>query len=630
MTPKAFTKSRHLVAYSVIALSLALGAAACGGGEGLQGAPGPQGPEGPPGKDGRQGIQGVPGLGGPMGLKGEPGAPGSPGATGSPGAPGPAGRDAQETEIGAVNGMLAWRYVGEGDDAWRDLAKIPSDRPVISTPSIGMITPGPQWEAIPIFTVGERAGGYRPPGVLDGTGAFELNANTVRFLTNHALGADQGHSYTLSNDLPLTGSRISYFDIDKKTLAIKAAGLAFDRIVNRAGQALNVRTVGQGDIGPLRNLGSATYVPSGAYGLVDDIYFTGEGIEEGGQLFALDVDNGDMYAVPQVGRAAFENVALIDTETSTSIGMLIGDSRPGAPLLLYIGDKNALGDDSFLDRNGLAQGNLYVWQASSGETSPEEFGETGEFRQGSFVNIDIHDPDLAGKENYDAQGYATLRLQDALAFGDEGLDVEGAGAFHFSSPQDLATNPGNARQVAFASAGHGQLYRSDDWGAVYVVDVSANSLIGNIRIVYSGDDGGKGQFPGGADFGLRSPDNLEWGDDGFIYVQEDRSTHNSVFGHSSGREASVWQLTPQTGQLARIAEINRDSVHVGTVDTSPDDLGNWETSGVIDVTALFGGTDTVLLINVQAHSLVGDLLGGNNANRDLVESGQIVVLREIV
>ena len=50
------------------------------------------------------------------------------------------------------------------------------------------------------------------------------------------------------------------------------------------------------------------------------------------------------------GRAAFENVTFIDTVTFISIGMVISDDRPGASLVLNIGDKNATGDPSFLGR----------------------------------------------------------------------------------------------------------------------------------------------------------------------------------------------------------------------------------------------------------------------------------------
>ena len=628
-------RTRSLAALLLAALVLSLVAGACGG-EGSQGPPGPPGSDGAPGERGNQGLQGVPGQEGARGEQGPQGPPGESGSDGAPGLQGeqgPPGIDGsaseRDIEFTTVGGAIAWKYTDEPADAWRTLAALPeaSFAPAAG-PSLGMLAPSPDWEVINVFTVGDRVSDYRPPGYLDGTGAFSLNSTTVRVLTNHELFAEQGLPYTLSNNLSLTGSRISYFDIDKDTHKIKDAGVAYDRVVNRAGAPLTVRTVDNVDSGPLRLLCSATYVPQGSFGFVDDIYFTGEEVE-GGQLFALDVDEGDLYAVPMAGRAAFENVTFIDTGTSTSIGMVISDDRPGAPLKLYIGDKNAVGGNSFLDRNGLAKGTLYVWKTRNGDDTPEAFGETGEFRQGTFEPIAIFDASKANTEGYDGQGYVTQELQDALAFGSDALGIDGVGAFHFSRLEDLATNPQNQRQIVLASTGNGELYRNDDWGAVYIIEIAANTLSANARILYSGDDGGRGQFPGGADFGLRSPDNLDWAEDGMIYVQEDRNTFNSVFGSSSGREASVWQLNPQTAQLVRIAEINRGFVPIGTVDTAPNDLGNWETTGILDVTSLFNSRFTMLVVNVQAHSMKGDLLGGDNIDRELVAGGQMVILRKL-
>ena len=74
-------------------------------------------------------------------------------------------------------------------------------------------------------------------------------------------------------------------------------------------------------------------------------------------------------------------------------------------------------------------------------------------------------------------------------------------------------------------------------------------ITAKLDILYDGDDAGAGQFEG-SDFGLRSPDNLDWADDGFIYVQEDRSTSN--FGQTSGEEASIWRLDPNSGELLRV------------------------------------------------------------------------------
>ena len=411
------------------------------------------------------------------------------------------------------------------------------------------------------------------------------------------------------------------------TLEVKASGLAYDRIMNRAGVEIDETVLDGGDSGDLRRFCSSVFVARGNYGIVDDIYFTGEETSSG-QLFALDVASNVLYAVPQAGRAGYENVTLIDTGDDGTIGIMIGDDRQGAPLLLYIGEKNAVGDGSFLDRNGLAQGKLYTWVADNGDQTPEEFGMTGESRTGRFVEIDIYDPELAGAEHRDSMGYASQDLQDALSFGSEELQVTGGGAHHFSRPEDLAVNPENGAPVVLASTGRGRLYPSDDWGTTYMNEIDVPTMTAETEIVYSGDDAGAGQFPGGPDFGLRSPDNLEWAKDGYVYIQEDRSTSIGVFGGASGREASIWQMDPSNGQLVRIAEVNRGAVPIGAVDIDPDDLGDWETSGVIDVTHLFGADSITLLVNVQAHSVRGHLIGGDNAAEELVQGGQMSLLRQ--
>jgi hypothetical protein len=63
---------------------------------------------------------------GPPGAPGEPGTPGEPGEPGAPGYPGTDGREIELRETENVPGKhtIQWRYVGEGEEAWRDLATI--------------------------------------------------------------------------------------------------------------------------------------------------------------------------------------------------------------------------------------------------------------------------------------------------------------------------------------------------------------------------------------------------------------------------------------------------------------------------------------------------------------------------
>ena len=491
-----------------------------------------------------------------------------------------------------------------------------TDEPAMMRP---LETDDATWFSLPLFTIGEAVDGYQPPGIPDGIGAWAVDRSTVRFYVNHELSDDAGFPYALNDGgLLLTGARISAFDVDRPSLQVVGAGPAYDRVADRAGARVTSATQVNEGTSPTDGFDrfcSAAFFDAGQYGLVDDFFITGEETGDG-QAYVLDPLTGILRAVPALGRAAFESVTFVDSGDDGTVAALIGDDRAGAPLYLYVGQKNAgpaSGVTAFLDRNGLASGALYVWVADDGSLSPEDFNGTGEARTGSFQEIDYFDPALAGTPGYDAQGYATMARQDELS--------AAVGAFRFSRPEDLATNPADGHQIVFASTGRGDTFPSDDWGTTYVLDVDAAARTATATILYDGDDAGAGQFAH-PDEGLRSPDNLVWGLDGQIYVQEDRST--GAFGQTSGEEASVWAIDPETGVLTRIAQMDRSAVPSGQTDAAPGDLGNWESSGVIDVTRLFGlpAPLSLLMLDVQAHS-VG---GGPIAEDNLVQGGQLLFL----
>jgi glycerophosphoryl diester phosphodiesterase len=485
-----------------------------------------------------------------------------------------------------------------------------------------------------IFTVGEVIDGYTPPGILDGMSAFEGPDGSVRVLVHHELNADTGYPYELSDGsgtFPITGARISYFDIDPVSHDILAAGPAYDRAYDRYGALVTspaqINEAGDPLAGFARFCSGAGFA-AGTYGFVDDIHFANEE-NSNGSVWAVDVAGRDIWAAPALGRGAWENVTALETGRDDMVALLLGDDTAPAPLYLYVGQKGAIGDGSFLDRNGLAVGQLYVWVADgtrkSRATTPEDFNGGGSSLNGNFRKVRVQQNGQAGKDGYDAQGY----LDDDTLRG-EAAEV---GAFFFSRPEDVATNPVMGNQAVLASTGRGQLYPSDDFGALYIVTVDFSKLAGEakpnnigagVAILYDGDDAGNG------DFGIRSPDNLDWADDGFIYVQEDRSTALNVFGGASGVEASIWKIDPFSAVAERIGEMDRSVVvPVGSTDGDPTDLGDWETSGILDVTGLFGGTpgvDTILIGNVQAHSVRDGLIGGSG---HLVQGGQLIILTKV-
>ena len=472
------------------------------------------------------------------------------------------------------------------------------------------------WTTHPKVTVGETITGWSPPGKMDGIGARRVGANVEIFM-NHEVMGTEGSTYTLANGLQLKGARITRFLMDAASRTVISAGLAYDRIYDRTGNEATIATKineGSSSLEGVDRLCSASLYEAGTFNLEDDLFVTGEEAPNG-QGFILDVDNGDLYAAPWLGRAKWENGTFIQPVDPGHVMMLIGDDTEAAPLYLFVGEKDHFGGNTFLDRNGLAFGTLHVFVSSDGFTSPQHVNGTGTRFNGSFQPIAHYNAALAGTSGYDALGFADQNKQYALG--------NAIGMFRFSRPEDLATDPYDHTRIVYASTGRGHLFPADDWGTTYIIDIDPTDLSAEVNIIYDGDDAGNGQFPH-PDHGLRSPDNVDWADDGSIYIQEDEATYTNSFGGTSGMEASIWKLDPFSGQLTRIGMVDRSAtLPDGQYDTAPSDLGNWETSGIVDVTHLFDVQDRVLLLaTVQAQSILGSAINSGS----LVSGGQFYMI----
>ena len=505
------------------------------------------------------------------------------------------------------------------------------------------------WGAVPIFTVGASLdNGYTPPGIMDGIGAIELDANTVRFFVNHELVSSEGYEFDVDG-ITLTGARISYFDVDKTTKSIVDGGQAITTIYDGNGnRATDTSFTFEDNAGFMRFCSGSVFEANmfgGNNGLVDTIYFAGE--ETGGDFsgvgggeWALDVDTGEIWALPAFGRGAWENVTQVNTGTDTHVAFILADDTSpfdadndgedeGAPMYLYVGEKDPSGN--FLGRNGLEDGKLYVWVADDGSLDPRDWAGTGSKTIGSWVEIDnsaTGTPSEDGSTGFDEYGRPTQSTLWTRA--------EQLGAFQFSRPEDVATNPHDGWEFTMASTGRSSDFEgADRVGTIYTFDMDFTDIdhpgaIG--RILYDGDDD-----PTQA---LRSPDNLDWADNGKIYVQEDRAV-GDIFAADAANpnDASIVELDPHTGKVTRVAEIDQ-SVHLpfGAVEENffangVKDNGDWESSGILDVSTLFGeAPGTLLIANVQAHGLDDqnrfDVTGPGAQITDdnLKEGGQLLFL----
>ena len=503
---------------------------------------------------------------------------------------------------------------------------------------------------------------YQPVGALDGLGAYQLDEETVRVLVNHELDGKVGYPYRLDNGTTLTGARISFLDIDRRTLQILDSGIAYGTIRDRQGRivetGLQVNEVSDPEQG-LSRLCSSQVIEKGTFNFVDTIYMTQEELSDplghpyGGTIWALDVERRTLHAVPAMGRMAGENTTPL-SGLSDSVALLIGDdtipqtveaevagqdagfhTSPDhivtAPLWLYVGKKNAQVAEqalpfgiepshaTFLNRNGLLAGQLYYFVADNGVRTLAQFNGTGSTLTGVWKAIDVLDGTKAGGKGYDPLGYKTgLTLR---------REAKAGGAFQFSRPEDVSTHPSIGTRAVLASTGRDTVFPGHDaWGTMYQIDVDLETMTATLKILYDGDDAGGARFPH-PDAGIRNPDNLVWARDGSIYVQEDKAKQRDpLFGSHSGQEASMWRLDPLTGTVERIARIDRSVIlPKGSTDESPGVIGAWESAGILDVTHLFVTRveERVLLATVQAHTIRDGLI----AKHKLDEGGQLILLR---
>lgn len=519
----------------------------------------------------------------------------------------------------------------------------------------------------PLFTVGDTFGGYAPPGILDGMGAYEKGDGTVRVLATHELRNNRGYDYSVNNGLggtfDMDGARISYFDIDKNTREIIGSGLAFHTIYDANGNIATDKSFLANNLNGFSRFCSAQLVEANQFkpgnsagkgkanarGIVNRVFFTGE--EDGGNFnpvggaeWALDVETGNIWHLPAFGRGAWENITQIDTGNDARVAFLLADDsspfdsdgdtvKEAAPLYLYVGKKQPNGD--FRERNGLSDGKLYVWVSDNGETSPLDFRGSGKL-SGKWIEIDNSPsgtPSEIGAFGYDEFGYPTQRTLWNRA--------EALGAFGFSRPEDVSTNPYDGSEAVLASTGVDTFAVEngigvDTFGTIYTIKTNFENMTADLTIIYDGD--------AHATRALRSPDNLDWADDGYIYIQEDEAEEDTLLGEVlfgagavNPNAAGIVRLDPTTGMTLRVANIDRSVVldasiadPANAVDKDAGQAGEWESSGIIDVSTLFGEPGgTLFLFNVQAHG-IEDQDGFNAGSRihddDLVEGGQLLFL----
>jgi Bacterial protein of unknown function (DUF839) len=340
----------------------------------------------------------------------------------------------------------------------------------------------------------------------------------------------------------------------------------------------------------------------------------GPGAEQAGVVVAYDVLRDQYRTIYGMGRHNHENSVAIPGYRERVI--LSGDdtfSAPASQLYMY----TAAGTNAVLRDEGA------LWAFKADDPAVNDYGDitAGANVSGTFIPVprDIAVGDQTGLENWSNAN----------------------GAFQFIRVEDIAYDRKTPNVVYFADTGEpralpdpatGRLRRGPSGtigaypnGRVFRMELDPTNprVVKSLSILIDGDALGAAGVKVGSL--IHQPDNLETTRRS-ILITEDPGSHNQyVAGEPDATTARIWRYDLATGNLEVAARVDQ------TGDPAAK-LGAWESSGVVDASALYG--PGAFLVNVQAHTAFVETGPGPDLNGDgqpdwlnKREGGQMLLLR---
>lgn len=334
---------------------------------------------------------------------------------------------------------------------------------------------------------------------------------------------------------------------------------------------------------------------------------------QAGLVVALDATNGKTYEIPGMGRMNHENTIIVPGGWGKIVALTGDDtfSAPSSQLYMYMAgsDKDVLAD----------RGTLYAFVSDN--SAINDYGDLtlGMSISGHFISVprDIAIGDQTPLENWSNAN----------------------NVFQFIRIEDLDYDKNDPRVVYFADTGEpravpdaatGRLRRGSSGtqgpypnGRIFKAVFNANDpmIVDSLSVLIDADAGGYGNF--------NVPHNMDnvGASKNSLMIQEDPGSHNNYnVGTPGAPAARVWMYNFATGVLSVAAEVDQSADPAAR-------LGSWESSGVVDVSSVFGpGT---WLVDVQAHSIfvdtelrtVTDSSGATGTMLFKREAGQLLLLR---
>jgi hypothetical protein len=468
---------------------------------------------------------------------------------------------------------------------------------------------GGDYQVTALFSVDDKVpllgGGpgqeYRMVGIPDGLGAHPNPDGTSTLFMNHELGFT-ALSEPVVGGPQNRGAIVSQWILDADGDPV-AGKRAYDQIFDE-----------NTFLGPAPEVGNEAQMPrqlarfcSGflagpATGFDRPIYLTNEESTspdtfDGKGGLSVAIFDGELHTLPKLGHYSKENTVVQPTQGTRTVIFSTedGPATLDNQLYMYVGKKDRSADATVLARNGLDNGTLYVFRSLDPARNSERT-----FTSGSVTGKWVQIPD--------AETLTDTQLEAAS---------DAVGAMTFVRPEDGAFNPTNPNEFFFDTTGSssGADDGVNELGRLYSLRLNKSDPVkpATLSIVYNADTVG--------DIAI-SPDNI--GVSGrYLMINEDGTTESRAVMAAKGRDGSIWRFDLVRGQVGvdastavRVAQLDppgRDNVPVGP--------GVWETSGIIDASALFGADSW--LSDVQAHPPT-TAPGGSTVT---VEDGQLFLMR---
>ena len=478
---------------------------------------------------------------------------------------------------------------------------------------------GDEYTVTPLFSVDDKvpvlggSGMYRMVGIPDGLGAHGNGNGTSTLYMNHELGFT-ALTEPYVGGVKNRGAFVSKWILDANGNPT-AGKRAYDKVYLDDTFMGEAATTANSTRGFGRFCSGSLAGPE--QGFDRYIYFANEesspptfdGTTPGGLSVAIFDDNGqgEAHGLPYLGRFPWEN-SLVKKDTgnlTVIMGMEDGPSsqivsNQNSQLYMYVGEKDRSPGATVLERNGLTGGTLYVFRSKNGSRNSEF-----DFRTGTLAGEWVAIPGAHSKSD--------VQLEVAS---------DTAGAMVFARPEDGAFNPNKDDEYFFVTTGDIPASGEDTGnalGRLYSLKLNPSDPTKNstLSVVYNADE----IIAAGGDIAI-SPDNIDASSE-YLMINEDGTTPSRAQMTAMGRDGSIWrfELKPagdvKAGSALRVAVLNPP----GRTGAPPVGAGVWETSGIIDVSSIFG-PDT-WLSDVQAHSPTPPPVAADVT----VEDGQLFIMK---